>query len=120
MKRLGAFFNTHRMITEYFEKYYRPSFEKRFVLFDKSWKNAIDIAAWKEKVKQDWSKIKVVNFNTNGKAKPIFVGEEFPVSADISLGDLTPDDVEVQIYFGPIEKQDNPQFNSTVVMSHQS
>jgi starch phosphorylase len=53
----------------------------------------------------------------NGKSSSsIYVGEEFPVEAEIDLGELTPDDVEVQLYFGPVEKQDNPEFNSTVVM----
>jgi starch phosphorylase len=120
MKKLGAFFNTHRMVTEYFEKYYKISFEKRFILLENNWKNVVDLACWKEKVKQDWSKIKVIDFNTNGKAKPIFVGQEFPISADINLGDLTPEDVEVQLYFGPMEKQDNPQYNSSVVMNPNS
>ena len=120
MEKLGPFFNTHRMVTEYFEKYYQISFEKRFILLENGWKNAVNLAEWKEKVKQAWSMIKVIDFNTNGTVKPIFVGEEFPVSANIFLGDLTPGDVEVQLYFGPLERQENPQYNSSVVMNTNS
>ena len=49
--------------------------------------------------------------------KQIFVGEDFPVKAEIELGALTPDDVEVQLYYGPIDKQDDPNFSSTVIMN---
>jgi starch phosphorylase len=117
MKKLGPFFNTHRMVQEYFEKFYVQSYEKRRELQKDKWKKAIELADWKDKVIQKWSQIKI-NKVLNGKSnKSIYVGEEFPVEAEINLGELTSDDVEVQLYFGPVEKQDNPESNSTVVMS---
>ena len=117
MKKLGPFFNTHRMVQEYFEKFYLQAYEKRRELQKDKWKKAIELADWKDKVIQKWSQIKI-NKVLNGKSnKSIYVGEEFPVEAEINLGELTSDDVEVQLYFGPVEKQDNPESNSTVVMS---
>jgi starch phosphorylase len=117
MKKLGPFFNTHRMVQEYFEKFYVQAYEKRRELQKDKWKKAIELADWKDKVIQKWSQIKI-NKVLNGKSnKSIYVGEEFPVEAEINLGELTSDDVEVQLYFGPVEKQDNPESNSTVVMS---
>ena len=117
MKKLGPFFNTHRMVQEYFEKFYVQAYEKRRELQKDKWKKAIELADWKDKVIQKWSQIKI-NKVLNGKSnKSIYVGEEFPVEAEINLGELTSDDVEVQLYFGPMEKQDNPESNSTVVMS---
>lgn len=117
MKKLGPFFNTHRMVQEYFEKFYLQAYEKRRELQKDKWKKASELADWKDKVIQKWSQIKI-NKVLNGKSnKSIYVGEEFPVEAEINLGELTSDDVEVQLYFGPVEKQDNPESNSTVVMS---
>jgi starch phosphorylase len=116
MKKLGPIFNTHRMIWEYFENYYKPSAEKRRVLVKNDCESAKALAAWKVMVRQNWHLIKVVSVNTNGYPTQIYVGDEFPVTAEIDLGALSPDDVEIQIYYGPVEKQENPQFNSTVVM----
>ncbi len=116
MKKLGPFFNTHRMVQEYFAKYYRESYEKRVLLLDKKWMEGKKLTAWKEKIKDNWSNVKVINIDTNGNSKRLFVGQEFPVKAEIDLGILTPEDVEVQIYYGPIENEDNPMHNSTVVM----
>ncbi|OGU74158.1 MAG: alpha-glucan phosphorylase [Ignavibacteria bacterium RBG_16_34_14] len=117
MKKLGPIFNTHRMVQEYFEKFYERAYEKRKELQQEKWSKAIELAGWKEKVKQKWSKIKVEKVLNGKNSKSIYVGEEFPVDAEINLGELTPDDVEVQLYYGPVEKQDDPEFNSTVVMS---
>jgi starch phosphorylase len=117
MKKLGPFFNTHRMVQEYFEKFYMRAYDKRKELQQSKWDEAIKLAGWKEKITHKWSKIKVVKVLDSKKSRSIYVGEEFPVEAEINLGELTPDDVEVQLYFGPVEKQDDPEYNSTVIMS---
>ena len=117
MKKLGPYFNTHRMVQEYFEKFYIKAHEKREELQKEKWSKAIELADWKEKVKKKWSLIKVGKVLNGKNSRSIFVGEEFPVDAEINLGELTPDDVEVQLYFGPVEKQDNPEYSSTVIMS---
>ncbi len=120
MKKLGPFFNTHRMAREYFEKYYAPSFKKRSILIEKEGNTVKELASWKERIKQNWSQIKVINTLTNGSPKQVFVGEDFPVKAEIDLGNLTPEDVEVQLYFGPVDKQDDPNYSTTVIMNSNS
>ncbi len=117
MKKLGPYFNTHRMVEEYFQNYYSKSYEKRSLLMDNNWKEGKELAAWKEKVKSNWSHIKVLNYEADGKVPSLYVGDELPVKAEIELGNLSPDDVEVQIYYGPAENNNNPQYNSTVVMN---
>ncbi|HSP86858.1 MAG TPA: alpha-glucan family phosphorylase [Ignavibacteriaceae bacterium] len=116
MKKLGPYFNTHRMVQEYYEKFYTLAYEKRKELEEDKWKKAIELADWKDKLKQKWSRIKVEKVLNGKKTRSIYVGEEFPVEAEINLGELSPEDVEVQLYSGPVEKQDDPEFSSTVVM----
>jgi starch phosphorylase len=116
MKKLGPFFNTHRMLEEYFEKHYKPAYEKRSILMKNNFAKTKEISEWKEKVKQNWSSIKVVSYGTNEKSRSLLVGEAYKVEAEIDLGALSPSDVEVQVYYGPAEG-DNPQNNSTVVMN---
>jgi glycogen phosphorylase len=117
MKKLGPKFNTHRMVEEYFANYYLPSFQKRILLKGKKWEKAKELSLWENNLNSNWSNINVVNVEADGQSKQYKVGENFPVKAEIRLGNLTPNDVEVQIYYGPYEKQDNPQFNSNVVMN---
>ncbi len=117
MKNLGPFFNTHRMVQEYFQSYYSKSYEKRSLLMDNNWKEGKDLAAWKANVKENWSHIKVISYEADGKSPNLFVGDELPINAEIELGNLTPEDVEVQVYYGPMEDHNNPQNNSTIVMN---
>jgi starch phosphorylase len=117
MRKLGPFFNTHRMVQQYFNQYYSESFSKRAQLMDNNWAQAKFLTSWKEKVKSNWGSIKVIKTDTNGGSRQLFVGQELTINADIDLGKLTPDDVLVQIYYGPLENENNPQYNSTVVMN---
>ncbi len=120
MKKLGPFFNTHRMVQEYFDKFYKTSFEKRILMMSDNCSKVKELASWKNNILNNWSGVNVVKFNTNGSNGKLFVGEEFPLKAEINLGSLTPNDVEVQIYFGPMKNEDNPQDFSTVVMNADS
>ncbi len=115
MKALGPFFNTHRMVQEYFEKYYSRAFEKRNILLEKDWKKVKELAEWKRRVEDNWDKINVLEYSSDGSAKQLLVGENFILKSVIELGNLTPEDVEVQVYFGPLENN-SPQDNSSVVM----
>lgn len=116
MKKLGPYFNTHRMVQQYFDTYYRAAFEKRQLLSEKKWNSAKELAAWKESVKSNWGSIRLINLESHDNSKPIFVGESVPVSAEINLGNLTPQDVEVQVYYGPLDNQEDPEYNETMVL----
>jgi glycogen phosphorylase len=116
MKKLGPFFNTHRMVQEYLNKYYLPAFEKRELLLDKKMNTAKDLVEWKERVLNGWKNVKVLNIDSNGFIRTLRVGENLLIDADIALGSLTPDDVEVQLYFGPVEKLAEPHNFDTVSM----
>lgn len=117
IKKLAPYFNTHRMVQEYFENYYKSSIEKRELLLENNCSKIKELTTWKQDVIFHWSSIKVVEIETNGNSKTIYVGESLPIKAIVDLGDLTPKDVEVQIYYGPFEKQEDPEQFSYVVMN---
>lgn len=117
MRKLGPIFNTQRMVQEYFKKYYIPAHDRRGNLLMAEAVKVKEFTLWKKYIKENWSQIFVGKVETSNSAKQIFVGQEYPVKAEINLGQLKPEDVEVQIYFGPIEDQDSPQNYSTMVMA---
>jgi len=116
MNKLGQFFNTHRMVMEYFTKYYYPSYQKRIVISEKKFDKAKKLTAWKSFVKENWHNISIKNIETENFRKELKVSEDLVIKAEIDLGNLTPSDVEVQIYYGLIDKQDDPQNNLTEKM----
>lgn len=105
MRTLGPVYNTHRMVEEYANKFYFASYEKRSTLTKNNCDKGKKFSEWKLKVHDNWHKvkfIKIVGEHSNGD---LTVGSKYPIHAEVELGDLTPNDVEVQIYFGMMESE---------------
>lgn len=117
MKKLGPFFNTNRMVEEYFNKFYNPAFENRKILLKNGFEQAKSLTEWKKKVRENWGQVKIVKLGYDAPDTEVMVGEEFVIKAEVALGHLTPDDVEVQIYYGSVDKQDLAHANSVVPMT---
>jgi starch phosphorylase len=104
MKKLGPQFNSHRMVGEYASKFYFSAYEKRMSLMKNNWQNGKEFSSWKNKLVQNWSKIKFINISSEKKNGDLKVGLKYPIVAEVELGELTPDDVDVQIYFGKVDE----------------
>jgi starch phosphorylase len=102
MATICPFFNTNRMIQEYVEKCYLPSFQRFSRLGDESWKKAGDLARWRQRLVQGWQQIRVESIESNG-ADPMHVGSELAVKARINLGSFAPDDVDVHLFHGVVD-----------------
>mgnify|MGYP006945461197 CR=1 FL=1 len=78
---------------------------------ENNWDKGKQFSAWKSKVYQNWNKVKFINISEEKKSIDLKVGEKYPVIAEVELGELTPDDVEVQIYFGKVDGGENTARN---------
>ncbi len=116
MKNLGPVFNTTRMVSEYAHKFYFKANEKWKYLMADDMKNAKEFTIWKQKLNENWSRLRIFDIKQEGMTKEIEVGNKYSVSAKVDLGDLTPKDVEVQIYYGKVDDQNKPYANSYVNM----
>ena len=111
MKELGPIYNTHRMLQQYANKFYFPAFEKRLYLSENNMKKGKEFSAWKSKVYENWNRVKFLKINTDSKNGELKVGNTYPVIAEVELGDLTPGDVDVQIYYGKVDEAHNDKRN---------
>ncbi len=118
LKKLGPFFNTNRMVEQYFTKYYNVSMESRKVLTKNNFQQTRELAEWKKKIRSNWNQIKFLNITNEGASTEVKVGFEFSIRAEVFLGNLSPEDVEVQIYYGSIDKQFEAHSNSFVPMQY--
>ena len=116
MAQLCPVFNTNRMVQEYTEKFYVPA-AKHFKRFSKDgFKTACNLIAWKTKIEAHWSQVKIqqVEENTDSSLK---VGETIEVNVKIYLGELTPEDVLVELYLGRLDTKGNIIEPKTVEMT---
>jgi starch phosphorylase len=93
-------FNTQRMVREYTETFYAPAITLTEKLRADNLAEARRLVEWKEKVNRAWPKVAVKSVNLRAREQ-LFVGEAMDVDAVVDLGSLAPEDVVVELYYGP-------------------
>lgn len=114
---LTYFFNTHRMVQEYYNKFYKEGADKYKMLESNNWELARELTAWENKVVNEWDNVKFVNIKNQENTNEIKVSSKFQITAEVILGKLTPEDVDVQVYYGPVDKQHIANSNSVAIMN---
>ncbi len=110
LKKVCPFFNTHRMVREYTDRFYIPMLERYNRLASDNMARIKDLGAWRERLIAGWSQIRIKSI----EAKPVAdltVGDDIHVQVNIYLGTLSPDDVSVQFYMGLVDS--NGEFTET-------
>ncbi len=102
MRDLGAYFNTHRMVQEYTERFYLPAHRTGLRLGRDGFASAKELAAWRVRVAAAWSR---VSMHVDG-AQPagnLLVGSRVAVTVRADLGTLAADDIAVEVYYGMLD-----------------
>ncbi|MER7797441.1 alpha-glucan family phosphorylase [Microbacterium sp. NPDC096154] len=94
-----------RMVRDYVGQLYAPAAAAARAL-DGDFAGAIELAAWKRRVREAWHDVRVDHVESAGVDQAAEVGAELSVQAYVALGGLTPDDVEVQLIHGRAEGDD--------------
>ncbi len=102
MVKLTPYFNTHRMLREYTDIYYVPTY-KRAKKLGNPMTNGKALVEWQNRVFGNWEQVGIGEIGV--EQNETRVGEGNRVTAHVYLGDLTPDDVYVQVYFGQLDSR---------------
>jgi len=117
---LAPVFNTNRMVREYSERFYVPAAKRWEELTANSLARAKELSAWRRRVAEQFDQVRIEGVSDNmgdggGGAK---VGKNVAVQAVINLGRLSPADVRVELYYGPLD-EDGQLNNGTPVQMQQ-
>ena len=99
LKSLGPKVLATRQVRDYTLQLYAPAAINAHKL-NSDYDGARELAAWKKRVRAGWSGVKVEHVESSGVGDAAEVGGVLHVRAFVCLGDLTPDDVEVQLVHG--------------------
>jgi starch phosphorylase len=97
---LGPKVQATRMVAEYVERLYTGAAELGRELTASAAKGAKELASWKAKVRAAWPAVRVEHVETGGVGDVVRVGDVITITAYVSLGGLTADDVDVQVVYG--------------------
>jgi starch phosphorylase len=100
ISKLVPTYNTARMVREYASRFYAPSIKMTRKMTDGDLDAAKALTAWKDRVRAAWPAVAVRDIRLDSMDE-VAVGQPLKVSAAVFLGVLTPEDVAVELYYGP-------------------
>ncbi len=102
-----------RMVQDYVNKLYTPAALASRELAEDKLTAAKELAIWKARLRSGWNAVRVDHVEADGGSDGASVGDSVAVRAFISLGDLDPSDVQVQLVYGRVDESDQLTATST-------
>jgi starch phosphorylase len=102
MKMAMQTFCSLRMVSDYENSYYKPAAIQWDLLFADSAEQAKKLAAQTKRIRSLWKKIQI-NPPVRLTPDPYRVGDSFRVQAEVNLAELTPEEVDVELYYGNLK-----------------
>ena len=97
VKHIAPFFNTNRMVKEYYEKFYVPANNYGLVLAEAGKVQAV--ADWRKQIADNWYRVSITDA-TQAPTEAILMGDKVNFKARVSLGNLKPEEVQVEVFLG--------------------
>jgi starch phosphorylase len=101
---LGWQVSASRMVKDYVEQLYEPTAGRADELVAGDHGRAKELAAWKARVAEAWRAVHVDSVESETSTTEL--GEPRQVTAQVSIGQLGPDEVAVQLVHGPVGQND--------------
>jgi glycogen phosphorylase len=103
MMHLAPMFNTNRMVRQYAEQYYAPAARRWTVLSGAKMDSSRELANWKERVRNEFGHVRIDSVSDDMNGGGAVVGRGVRIEAVIELAALSPKDVTVELYYGPLD-----------------
>jgi starch phosphorylase len=104
MMSLCPRFNTHRMLEEYVELFYRPAQTYIDALSAHHMTAAKALAEWYQKIEANWAKVSILDVKQECPDE-LAIGERLKITASVHLGELVPEDVKAEVYYGQLNPE---------------
>lgn len=116
MKAALTNFSAHLMVQNYEQKFYIPAARNFFSLTADTAARAKTLVQQRQRLEKAWPGVRAHSPESNLNI-PFRVGDSFSVSAEIELGALLPEEVEVELYYGRVKSIEEIQESEVVTMS---
>lgn len=97
VKHIAPVFNTNRMVKEYYERFYVPANDYGLGLNEPGKVQAV--AAWRKQIADNWYRVNIKDV-TSAPQEAILMGDKVHFKAQVSLGNLKPEEVQVEVFLG--------------------
>jgi starch phosphorylase len=102
-----GFFTSHRMLEEYDVKFYSPACETYNRLMAGGGAEANRLVAQRKRLSDLWSRVACSMPLADYEHGTLHVGDRFTVTTEANLGGLKPEEVDVEVYYGPVNSENH-------------
>ncbi|MBO0827176.1 MAG: alpha-glucan family phosphorylase [Streptosporangiales bacterium] len=106
LHELGPRASANRMLVEYVTRLYTPASEASRAVAADGYAAARRLAEWKDRVRKAWPSVRIEHVEATGSFDGPELGGRVPLRAIVTLGELAPDDVDVQAVYGRLGESD--------------
>ncbi|HEX6447645.1 MAG TPA: alpha-glucan family phosphorylase [Streptosporangiales bacterium] len=103
---VGPRASANRMLVEYVTRLYTPASTASRAVAADGYAGARRLAEWKDRVRKAWPAVRIEHVEATGSFDAPELGGDVPLRAIVTLGELTPDDVDVQAVYGRLGESD--------------
>ena len=100
---------------QYVEEMYLPALQRAKILSENNLERAKQLAAWKQNLRNNWNTLKILDIKID-KHDGFKVGDECVIHTWLDLGKLKPEDVSVEMFFGPLDAKGDIDSPKTLPM----
>jgi len=118
LENLGPKVLASRMVRDYAVDYYTPAARSARAVTADDHTGAKALAEYRHRVDAAWPSVRVAQVDSDGLPESPEIGSRLGLTAHVRLGDLTPDDVQVQAVIGKVGQDDTLTEPVTVTMIH--
>ena len=117
MSSLAPVYNTNRMVRQYAENYYVHAAERWTALTANDLGSARELCAWKSRLNHEFPHVRIESVHDDmNDHRGGLVGGNVTVEAVVALGGIGPDDVAVQLYYGPLDADGQLNAGESITM----
>lgn len=107
IKTAGEQFSSHRMLLDYANKFYVPAMQASMKLEADGFNLTKDVSGWVEKMTNSWDNLKIIDVDIPELPETLYVGQKFPIKIQVQLGQISKDDIVVEIVSGKLDSQEH-------------
>ncbi len=113
-------FSSSRMVSEYYDRFYQPSLKTFKRLWDNDLEEVKKLVAQKEIYIKNGEVIKIEQPHVESDMANLFVGDKFKVETQVYLGDVSPEEVIVEVYYGMLNYDQQIMEGKPLKMNYKS
>jgi starch phosphorylase len=111
-------FSSQRMVSEYNENYYQPAAKAYTDLLQNHAKKAEERLQQHQRLRECWHEVAIQKpSSSKGDLGNLHVNDTFMITTEVSLGRLTPEEVDVEVYYGIVNSENTIRDGNIDVMT---